>query len=221
MTADSANAHISGIRLHPIKALDLQLSCFLVLLAFYCGTNIFSPIRFDREKIEVYAANGHIRVSGLYHYRNRFPLPAALSLGLPFPTDATHAVPSAYSVTEIASDGSAIGEIPTGEYQGSVVFRLFFLPSHEKWIRIDYLQNVAVANGRYLLRTTRAWKRPLAEGEYVLHLDRAAELFASNYFLEKLPSRGESRYSFTRTDFLPEEDWIFSWKSSAPLAASR
>lgn len=199
----------------------MALVCFLVLLAFYSGTNVFSPIRFDREKIDVYASDGQIRVSGLYHYRNRLPLPVTFSLGLPFSVDATHAVPSAYSVTEVGSDGSTLREILTRQYHGSVVFRLFFLPSHEKWIRVDYLQNVAVSNGRYILVTTRPWNKPLADGKYVLHLNSAAELLASNYFLEKSPDCGESRYSFTRTSFFPEEDWTFSWKSLAPLVASR
>jgi len=199
---------------------DLLAAFILVLFAFYAGTNVFSPVRFDQEKIEVFVDGGQIRVCGLYHYRNRFPLPVTFSLGLPFPVDSLHAVPSAYSVMEVASDGSPIGEIATRNYHGGVVFRLFFLPSREKWIRIDYVQDVAAANGRYILLTTRAWKQPLTHGEYVLHLGTGTELASSNYALQKSSNDRQFSYSFTRESFFPAKDWQFSWKPTLHLVAS-
>jgi len=198
-----------------------MLVSLLVFLAFYTGTNAFSPVRFDQEKIDVYAVDGQIRVQGLYHYRNRLPLPVTFSLGLPFPVDFLHAVPSAYSVSEVALNGSEIRKIATRNYHGNVVFRLFFLPASEKWLRVDYLQNVAASNGKYILRTTRAWKQSLARGEYVLRLGNSAELTSSNYALQKLSDGRVSSYSFTRENFFPADDWEFSWKPITPLVASR
>jgi len=211
----------ADIRRQPIEACDFALVGVLVFLAFYAGTNAFSPVRFDQEKIEVFVEGGQIHVCGLYHYRNRLPLPVTFSLGLPFPVDSLHAAPSAYSVMEIASNGSEIHEIATRNYHGGVLFRLFFLPKHEKWVRIDYFQDVAISNGRYILQTTGAWKQPLARGEYVLHLGNKAELTSSNYALHKAPCDRELSYFFVKEDFFPAQDWEFTWKPTLLPEAKR
>ena len=207
--------------MHPIKALDVILASFFVLFAVYAGTNVFSPVRFDREKIDVFITGGQIHVRGFYHYRNRLPLPLTFSLGLPFPVDSMHAAPSTYSVSEVSPDGSAIREIATRKYHRNVVFRLFFWPSGEKWIGVDYRQQVAAPNARYILLTTRKWKRPLEWGEYALHLGNAYELGVSNYNLQKSTDGPGMSYCFIKQNFLPAEDWVFSWKPAASLAASR
>ena len=199
---------------------DIFLAFALTILAFYLGSNVFSPVCFDREKIEVWAADRQIQVRGLYHYRNRFPLPLSFSLGLPFPVDDEHESPSTFSISEVLADGSTSMEIVPRNYHGDVVFRLSFAPNQEKWIRVDYVQGAPQRNGRYILLTTRKWNRPLDFGEYVLHLGGGSELAASNYSLQLEPRSQQKQYSFIRSDFYPSEDWKFSWRTSTPLIAS-
>ena len=198
---------------------DFLLAFVLLLAALYFGSNVFSPVRFDREKIEVWVAGGQVQVRGLYHYRNRFPLPLSFSLGLPFPVDEGHKPPSVFSISEVSADGSASKEVASRNYHGDVVFRLWFAPRQEKWIRVDYVQGAPQRNGRYILLTTREWNRPLDFGEYVLHLGSGSELAASNYSLQP-EARQPRSYSFTRLNFYPSADWEFSWRSSMPLIAS-
>jgi len=200
---------------------DLLGVVLFTLFALYVGTNAFSPIRFDRERIDVWAGDGQVRIHGLYHYRNRFSLPSSYSMGLPFPTDDLHGSPSDYSVSECSEDGTITKEISAHKYHGNVVFRLWFKPSQEKWIRIDYTQPILVSNARYILMTTQKWHQPLEGGEYFLHLKQGNELVTSNYAMQASAEGGSQTYSFTKTNFLPEEDWIFSWKSPEPLMASK
>jgi hypothetical protein len=199
---------------------DLLLAPILVAIALYFGSNVFSPVRFDREKIEVWAATGQIQVRGLYHYRNRFPLPLSLSLGLPFPVDEEHPTPSIFSISEVSADGSASKEITPRSYHGDVIFRLWFAPKQEKWIRVEYIQRAFRSNGRYILMTTRKWNRPLALGEYILNLRNGSELVASNYTLQPHPEGQQTRYSFVQSDFYPSADWEFSWGTKTPLIVS-
>lgn len=201
------------------RAVDLFLVLVLVLFAFYLGSNVFSPVRFDREKIEVWVTEGQIQVCGLYHYRNRFPLPLSFSLGLPFPVDGAHQTPSIFSVAEVLADGETSQGIAPRNYHGNVVFRLWFAPKQEKWIRVDYAQSALQPSGRYILLTTRKWNRPLDRGEYILHLCDGCELAASNYSLQQEADQPR-RYFFTRSTFYPDADWEFSWRSSTPLIAS-
>jgi hypothetical protein len=211
---------LSEISKHLKREVDLLLAFVLAILAFYLGSNVFSPVRFDREKIEVRVAGGQIQVRGLYHYRNRFPLPLSFSLGLPFPLDDEHKIPSIFSISEVPADGSTSKEIAPRDYHGDVVFRLWFAPKQEKWIRVDYVQGARQPNGRYILLTTRKWNWPLERGEYILHFSTGFELAASNYPLQ-LEARGQQKqYSFVRSNFFPGEDWNFSWRTTMPLIAS-
>ncbi len=206
---------------HLKRDVDLFLALALTILAFYLGSTVFSPVRFDREKIEVWVADGQIQVRGLYHYRNRFPLPLSFSLGLPFPVDDGHKTPSIFSISEVFADGSTSKEIAPRNYHGNVVFRLWFAPRQEKWIRVDYVQGALQPSGRYILLTTRKWNRPLELGEYVLHLGNESELAASNYSLRLEPRSQQKQYSFVRSDFYPGQDWEFSWRTPIPPLASR
>ena len=199
---------------------DLLLVGVLALFALYLGSNLFSPVRFDREKIEIWATDGQIQVRGLYHYRNRFPFPLTFSLGLPFPVDAAHPAPGAYSIAEITAGGADAQEIIPRNYRGDVVFRLWFAPRQEKWIRVDYVQQFLRSEGRYILLTTRQWNRPLDFGEYILHLNDNSELAASNYELRTELGEQEPSYSFQRRNFYPSEDWSFSWRTRPTLIAS-
>jgi len=193
----------------------------LVAAAIFFGSDLFSPVRFDREKIEVWATDGQIQVRGLYHYVNRFPLPVSFSLGLPFPVDRDHPAPTLFSISQVTSTGAVLEEIPARHRWGSIVFRIWFWPRQERWIRVDYLQKSRGENGRYILLTTRKWGQPLDSGDYILHLASGMELASSNYDLQPAAARSYSEYSFKRFSFYPDKDWVFSWRPSDTLHASR
>lgn len=200
---------------------DLLAACFLTLVALYVGSNFFSPIRFDRETIEIEATDKEIHVRGLYHYKNRFPLPVSFSLGLPFPIDATHLAPLTYSISESTAQGESIGGVSARKYHGDVVFRLWFKPSEEKWVRVDYTQPILAPNARYVLLTTRKWHQPLDSGEYILRLSKGSELNLSNYGLQYSVHGQTVTYGFARTNFLPNQDWVFSWRLSESVVAAK
>jgi len=197
---------------------DLLLALLLTVLAAYLGTNLFNPVRFDKERIEVWALKGQIQVRGLYHYQNRTPLPLSFSLGLPFPIDSNHPAPSTFSVFETSVNGETLTPLSLRSYHGHLVFRLLFWPKQEKWIRVDYIQPTLTDAGTYILRTTRDWNRPLEHGEYVLHLANGLALTSSTYPLERNPLAGRNVYSFYRTHFFPNADWSFTWHPAAQTA---
>jgi hypothetical protein len=194
----------------------------LVVIAIYFFSGYFTPVRFDRERIEVRVESGLIQVTGLYHYRNSSRLPALLTLAVPFTIDTAHPAPVSVILAEAAEDGRPLGEIEPSRWGGDLRFRLIFRPGEAKWIRVDYAQPTRVANGRYLLTTTQAWRRPIGRAEYLLHLPGNSELVSSSYALARLPATGPGRaYSFSKTSFLPTEEWDFAWKEEPARAALR
>lgn len=203
-----------------MRFVDCGLSFALLILAIYVGTDLFSPIRFDRERIDVWVSDGQLQVTGLYHYVNRFPLPVSFSLALPFPVDQHHPLPRMFSVSEVSAGGTLLRDIPARTYHHDTLFRLWFAPHQEKWVRVDYIQGAKEGNGRYILLTTRKWKHPLGSGEYVLHLGPGLELDSSNYLLHMADSERGKVYAFHRSQFFPDRDWIFAWRRADSLRAS-
>ncbi len=194
----------------PAGKLDLLLSACLVLLVIY-GLAARPLVRFDRERIEVWALAGQIQVSGLYHYRNPLRVPAWVTMGVPFPVDAAHSPPTTFSISHSDRYGSLGAPILPMLRHHRVSFRLLFRGDEEKWLRVDYVQASRVSGGSYILRTTRAWGRPLDRGDYLLHLAPGAALVSSNYSLT--PLAAPNTYGFSAAGFYPDADWNFRWRS--------
>jgi hypothetical protein len=202
------------------RFVDYGISFALLTLAIYVGTDLFSPIRFDRERIEVWAQDGQIQVRGIYHYQNRFPFPVSFSFGLPFPVDERYPLPPIFSVSEVRPDGTPFQDIAIRKYHHESLFRLWFAPYQEKWVRVDYVQGAQEENARYILLTTRKWRHSLDSGVYILHLGPGLELDTSNYPLEAAHSESGNDYAFHRSQFFPDRDWLFAWRRAHSLRAS-
>jgi len=200
---------------------DLLLAAMLLVVAVYVGCDVLPQVRFDRERIEVWAAPQQIQVSGLYHYENPSSLPAFFSLGLPFPVDDDHPRPTIYAVSESSVvDDRVVIPLPTTG-QRTVTFRVFLKPHAGKWVRVDYIQWAGSSRGRYILTTTRRWHHPLEHGDYILHLAPGTELSNSNYPL----TAGDATniFSFSKSNFYPDQDWEFAWqqRDSNSIAESK
>ena len=200
---------------------DYWLAASLAALAVYFFSGYFTPVRFDRERIEVELHKGRIQVRGLYHYTNSSALPAVLTLQVPFPVDRHHPEPDWYDLCESTADGHALASLAPVSRAGQVYFRLLFRPRESKWVRLDYEQRAQITEGRYLLTTTRAWRHPIGQAHYILRLAPGLELAASNYAVEPEPWPREGRaYTFSKTLFFPDQDWVFSWAEPPRQTAS-
>ncbi len=162
-----------------------------------------------------------VRVKGLYHYRNTSSLPAVLNLRIPFPVDRDHAPPVAFALYESSAEGNSLAELPVVERGEDAYLRLIFRPGEARWIRLDYTQPTRIARGRYLLTTTRVWGRPIARADFVLRLPGHLDLISSNFPVQpSASSNGGKAFAFSRTNFYPDQDWIFSW-AAAPVESAR
>jgi len=200
---------------------DYWLAATLAAFAVYFFSGYFTTVRFDRERINVELQKGRIQVRGLYHYTNASSLPAVLTLRVPFPVDRHHPEPDWYLLCESTAEGAPLANLAPVSRAGQVYFRLLFRPWESKWVRLDYTQRTETTEGRYLLTTTRAWRRPIAQADYVLRLAAGVELASSNYVVRPEPGLDEGRaYTFSKTDFCPDQDWAFSWTAPGGQAIS-
>ena len=192
---------------------ELGLASLLALGGIYFFSGYFTTVRFDRERIDIEAGKGRVRVMGLYHYRNASRLPAILNLKVPFPIDRHHPPPEWLALYESNAEGRLLADIMPMVRGNVVAFRMIFRPREAKWIRLDYAQPARTASGRYLLTTTRAWRRPLEFADFTLHLPAGCRLVASNYPVTTRISEGPAQtFAFSTTQFFPDHDWEFIWQ---------
>ena len=200
---------------------DLLVAAGMAASAVYFFSGRFTTVRFDRERIEIQVEGQAIHVKGLYHYTNTSILPAVLNLRIPFPIDLDHSPPLGFALYESSAEGHALAELPAVERGEVAYLRLVFLPGEAKWIRLDYIQPTRVAEGRYLLTTTRAWGRPISQADFVLRLADHLTLASSNFPVHTIPADGTGKaYAFSRRNFYPDQDWIFTW-TAAPVESAR
>ncbi|MGD1156003.1 MAG: hypothetical protein ABSA41_09260 [Terriglobia bacterium] len=201
---------------------DVAGACVLAAFAIYFLSGRFTTVRFDRERIDVEVEEGLIHVHGLYHYRNTSRLPAVLTLGIPFPVDRDHPAPDAWALAEVHEDGRLVrGLTPRGQREEPRV-RVFFRPGEAKWIQLDYWQPAHRPEGVYLLTTTRAWRRPITQASFRLLLPPGFQLKTSNYPVRELPgSHRSTSFTFSMTEFFPDQDWRFSWRELRSVSARR
>lgn len=181
----------------------LILFCFS-LLPLPCVLGLVPIVRFAAEEIDVDVFPGEIEVTGFYEYRNPWPLPVSQAYTIPFPIDAAHPEPYYLEATNL-SDSSK--QIQIEESLGENRFKLFFLPGQQTKIKVTYRQACLNTEACYLLKTTQPWKAPLEHGEYKIFL-HGVKNPGSNYELRPLT---KNVYCFVRNDFMPSEDWHFSW----------
>lgn len=181
------------------------LGLLLLLLALLCFTGFVPVVRFVRERIDIAVHPDEVRVEGRYVYRNPWPFPVTQGLSIPLPVDAAHPAPTEIGAARVAP---AAEPIPLRNLFGQTGLELQFRPREEVQIVVRYRQYAPTRDARYLLTTTRPWRRPLERAVYTLTLD-GVRLLRSNYALQPV-SRGV--LGFDRTDFMPPEDWIFQWE---------
>ncbi len=199
-------------RLHRNRA-DLWLALGVAAIGLYLFGGWSTSVRFVAEEIRVSTDGETIDVEGTYLYRNDAPWPAVLTLAIPFPIDADHPEPFGLAIDEVHASGRAIRRLSPAVRGADVSLRLRFAAREKRRIRLRYCQLTRVAHGRYLLTTTRAWRRPVDRASFTLTLPPSLDPRGSSYPLTDLGRHaGQRRFGFRRTAFWPDRDWQFGWR---------
>jgi hypothetical protein len=180
------------------------LAVLLLPLAYLLSS---SPIaRFEREQITILVHPDHIVVDGIYFYRNPYPFPIVQGMSVPLPADEQHPIPVDLQVAELSPRPQVL-RLRT--VWGRPRFDLALLRGETVTLHVHYYQQAPGFNARYILTTTQPWFRPLQEGEYRL-IAHGVTLLQSNYPLSEITG-GVAQFRQTR--FMPQQDWVFSWKA--------
>lgn len=181
----------------------LFLLLFFLALPFLAG--ILPIVLFTDEQIDIKVYPDYVLMQGIYVYQNPFPFPVVQGLSVPLPVDEDHPTPIQLSARQLFPKQASLA---TRYLWGRHRFNLFFKANETVKILVAYRQQAPKRNAKYILTTTKPWKHPLRTGMYRL-FPQEVIITRSNYALE---SSNHDIFGFERNNFMPHDDWHFSWK---------
>lgn len=181
------------------------LTILLVALVFPFFAGLYPIVRFTHEQIDIHVFSDHVMVKGHYIYENPFPFPVIQGFSIPLPIDADHLPPTHISAKQLSPTERSI---PAPFILGKHRFELQFRSKEKVSVQVQYRQHTPKKDARYLLTTTKPWRRPLIKGVYKL-IPKGVVITHSNYLLQP---KGSIISCFEKEKFMPESDWLFSWE---------
>jgi hypothetical protein len=160
-------------------------------------------LHFAREEIRMDVHPGAVEITGMYHFTNTLPNPASAVIFYPFPLDSFHAYPDSVSIPGYEFERSDSG----------VSFKMRFRPQVEDSFLAYYRQPLRGRQARYIVTTTRVWKRPIDQAQFCIVVPADFKDVKLSYKPDAV-SRTDSTvtYSFTQRRFYPDKDVIVTWK---------
>jgi hypothetical protein len=198
--------HILGKPMESVLAGACALAvCFALILV-----KPWKPlVRFHSEQIQVTVDPERITVVGVYRLWNTMPFPVSQRFFYPTPSGGGLEPVDHLVLERLPLNPDEQGDILTPRTAGNEPYYHVIVPGRKMLeVRASYSQNHGGNHGRYILTTTGSWVRPLRRARFELELD-SVDLIHSNY---ELSENKKGALTFQRVDFMPEEDWIFTFK---------
>lgn len=188
----------------------LILLALAVPLAAAAGAG--PSLRFESERIRLEVRGDTLRVEGLYRFENPSGL-GRVPLFYPYPADSLHG----RAWTESLAWRPAAGEdwrplSVKGESERGVRWLLPLAGHPRPEVITVYRQLLEGRHARYIVTTTRAWRRPLARARFELRLPAGTRLTHSSVPFVR---EGEI-WVFEAERFLPAEDIVVEWEPNQP-----
>ncbi|MBN1881612.1 MAG: hypothetical protein JW885_05510 [Deltaproteobacteria bacterium] len=184
------------------------MRCFVLVLSFFALlflSGVLPVVRFTEEQIDITVYPDRVHVRGTYVYDNFLPFPVIQGLTVPLPIDQDNPSPV---LIRVAALKPAHEPFPVRYLLGAYRCEVTVPPRDSVTIMVEYIQYAPNKNACYLLTTTRLWRRAIERGEFRL-MPEGVEIIHSTYPLIHADTHV---LFFQKEDFMPTEDWDFSWK---------
>ena len=199
---------------------DWVAVCCILCLALLpgCRRDSAGPVHFAREEISVRVrladpkdrgdsgAVGTIEVLGRYYFTCSAEDTVAAIISYPFPLDSFHGYP----------DSVALSGYRFQLVDSAARFVMRFPPGEEVSFTAWYRQPLYGPEARYIVTTTRHWRRPLDRAEFAVTVPAELPDARLNYQPDSTRQTDSTlTWFFTRRKFYPAEDVIVTWSDRA------
>lgn len=162
-------------------------------------------LEFYKENITIAVSKNNTVVNGLYYFTCNEQ--TDVSLFYPFPVDSSHEYPYAINVKELDK-----GNVPFRAVNNGIIFNLSLDADETKVVNISYTQTITTNNTKYILTTTKTWKKGLTEAEYVINVPKSLKNLHISYQPDEIHEEGTTTiYIIKKENFMPTKDINISW----------
>lgn len=177
------------------------------LLALAAGTAACSrspSVHFAREEVALAVRPDTVEVRANYHFKVRASRPFSALVFYPFPLDSFHSWP----------DSIWTGGLPFQFADSGVMLRLDLPARGEDSLFVYYRQPHHGAEARYIVTTTRKWRRPIDLARFTVTVPAAFEDVALTHTPDSAARQaGAVTYYITRRAFWPDSDIVVRWRN--------
>jgi len=178
----------------------------ILIPVVWCLTITFSqaqtPASFIREAIEFRLTDKTFSVNGIYVFINNTDRPVTQGISYPFPV-SLNLIDTLHIVNMVT------GQFLTYEVQSNAVHTTMSMaPRDTVLLNIFYRQRSFSDTLIYILTSTRKWKKPLQQAEFILIADTSCEITGFSYPPDKMEVKETSNvYLWQFHNFLPQHDF--------------
>ncbi|MGQ9816664.1 MAG: hypothetical protein ACUVQ3_01750 [bacterium] len=178
----------------------VYLMAVVLLILFFVECRKKPSIDFYAEKIFIELESMEVRVTGEYFFENFMQATKIVKFFYPFPVDSVHSYPSII-LLDLSYEKDTNG----------IIFEMRMKPGKDNSFRITYQQKLRKRQFRYITTTTRNWKRPIKNAEFIIVANKSAKL-KTNYQINKMEFYRDKQYCrIIKKEFFPGEDLIIEW----------
>jgi hypothetical protein len=170
------------------------------------------PLRFDSEVVRLFIEPDSLTVEGNYRLLCGASKTEFTALFYPYPEDSLLGAARTVSL-ECRTPGGAWRSLEFVEVPGrrGARWKVPLNLGDTLEVRTVYRQSLLACYARYIVVTTRTWRRPLKEARFEIFLPEGASPVQFS-FPFKLQASGECAfYMYEATDFMPDRDITVEW----------
>jgi hypothetical protein len=179
---------------------------FFILSLFFTINYLYSKnLEFYREDLTFTLTKTHLKVDGLYYFRNDADKEVSYLLFYPYPPDSL-----------MGSVDSTFAFDPHGkscklhDRRDGMTFSATVSAQDTTVYRIGYRQSLINHSARYILITTQSWGKPFEEVTYQV-ISKLKHL-KFNYPPDQVKRKGKERiYIWHKNHFMPDKDFIIQF----------
>lgn len=181
---------------------------FILVPAFICSLiTVGQDVSFYRENITMMISGRTFYVTGLYYLRS--DCPENIFMAYPFPTKKLYGIADSILIIDL-TDGSEI--MPLRSDSATLTFPVDFLEGKEKLLQISYQQALNDNQAEYILKSTRAWQKPLEEAHYQLIIPQTLTVTRFSIPpMDSLSAGSEKIYTWDMTNYMPTVNMVFDF----------
>jgi hypothetical protein len=172
------------------------------------------PIEFYKEEISMIINDGEFSISGTYYFRNNTEMDKPMPIVFPFHIDDSTHYPHEITAFSIDGDEKIKLDFRENRERGSIRISIPMKPKEITVWRLEYAQRIDKPQATYILKSTRAWGKPLEEALYKIDIPDNIDVDYIWADVDSVTANDKREILWIhKTEYMPFNDMTIKWKN--------